>query len=271
MAQSITDIENQILAEKATHPELASLNSTSTVAVWRVLVTVFAAVVVLFQQVMDLFKADVQTIINSNDYGTDPWWQQKVLAFQFGDILSFINNRFQDAAVDSTKQIINYVAISSVGGRVQIKAATSSNNAPAVLSSAQFNALLGYCQQIRPAGIRFTLISLAADTLKLYLNVYYNAQADLTVVQPAVETAINNYLATLYTARFDGSITIDGLINAVQAVPGVAGPQCQVLSAWAKNGADPYVQFTAGYQPVSGYFEIDPAYPLSTTVNYVTV
>lgn len=271
MAQSISDIETQILTEKANHTELDGLNSTSTVAIWRLLVTVFATVVVLFQQVMDLFKSDIQTIINSNDYGTDPWWQQKILAFQFGDVLSFINNRFQYAAVNPANQIVAYVAISSVGGRVQIKAAGSSGGVPAVLNNTQFNALLAYCQQIRPAGVRFTLISLAADTLKLYLNVYYNAQANLATVQPAVEAAINSYLATLYTTRFDGSITVDGLINAVQAVPGVAGPQCEVLNVWAKNGANPYVQFTAAYQPLSGYFEVDPAYPLSATINYITV
>jgi hypothetical protein len=271
MAQTIADVENDILAEKANHPELNGLDSTSTVAIWRLLVSVFAAIVVLFQQVMDLFKIDIQAVVDSNDYGTDPWWQQKILAFQFGDVLSFINNRFQYAVVDATKQIIAYVAISSVGGRVQIKAATSNNGTPAVLNTGQFNALLAYCQQIRPSGIKFTLISLAADTLKLNLNVYYNAQANIAVLQPAVEAAINSYLATLYTARFDGGITIDGLINAVQAVPGVAGPQCEVLSTWAKNGADPYVQFTAGYQPKSGYFEIDPAYPLSATINYIAV
>lgn len=269
MAQTITDVENEMQTEKALHTELDGLNSLSNVAIYKLWMYITATIIVFFEEVMDLFKTDVQAIIDNNQYGTDSWWKTQVLAFQFGDVLVFLKNVFQYPVIDATKQIVKYCSITSLNGVVQIKAAGSFGGQPAVLTTSQFNGLVSYCTKIQPSGIRFTVLSLAADVVKFYGNIYFDAAADIAIVQPAVEAAIANFLAITEPDNFNGTLYVDKLINAIQAVPGVVGPQVDVLLIAAKNGGSGYTTFTSSYQPESGYFIIDSAFPLSTTLNYI--
>jgi len=269
MAQIITDVENEMFTEKALHTELDALNSESNTAIYRLWMYVTAAIIVFFEEVMDLFKSDVQAIIDNNQYGTDDWWKKKILAFQYGDLLVFLNNIFQYAVIDPTLQIVQYCSITSVNGVVQIKAATSVAGQPGVLGTDQLAGLVSYCSKVQPSGIRFAVLSLAADLVKLYGNIYFDAAADIAIVQPAVELAITNFLAVNDPVNFNGTLYVQKLVDAIQAVPGVVGPQVDILSIAAKNGGSDYTTFTSSYQPESGYFMIDPAFPLSATLTYL--
>jgi hypothetical protein len=227
-----------------------------------------------------LFQANIQSIIDNNQYGTDPWWYNKLLAMQYGDMLVYLNNIYQYAVIDPTKQIVGFCSINSLNGIVQIKVATNNAGVPGQLSTDQLNGVISYCSQIQPSGIRFSVLSLPADVLQFIANIYYDASGDITVIQPAVEAAINAYLSSLnaivtsaagapITKNFDGSIYVDKLINAIQAVPGIIGPQVAITSISAKQGTNGYTAFTSSYQPESGYFIIDPAYPLANTLTYI--
>ena len=269
MAQLVTDIENEMIAEMANHPELSSLNSTSNTSIWRLWMFITASIIVLFEQVMDLFKTDIQNIINNNQYGTDGWWYNQMLAFQYGDLLVFQNNIFKYAVIDPAKQIVSFCSITSLNGAVQIKLAGTSGGQPVVLTSDQLNGVISYCTQIQPSGIRFAVLSLSADLLNFKGNIYYDASADLALIQPAVEAAITNFLGANNVNNFNGTLFVNKLIDAIQAVPGVVGNQVDVVSIAAKNGGSDYTTFTSSYPPESGYFMIDPAYPLSSTLTYI--
>lgn len=270
MARTKQEIKDQIIQQKNNAPELTGLNSVSNTAIWNLWVDLTVTVIFLFERLLDLFKADIQSIINSNQYGTDQWWYNQVKGYQHGDLLVFLNNVFQYAVINPSKQIIKFCSITSQGGKVQVKVATSASGQPAVLDANQINGLIDYLEEIRPSGVQFVVQSLQADILKIYLNVYYNASADITIVKPAVEAAIMAYLENLNTTQFDGTLYVNRLIDAIQAVTGVVNDQVEVLSISAKNGADPYQAFTSRYQPKSGYFNIDPDYPLEVTINYLT-
>ena len=126
MAQTVDEVKAEIITEKAAQPALAPLNSTSNTAIWNLWVFITAQVIVFFEQVMDLFKIDIQNLVNNNAYGTKSWWQTKMLAFQYGDTVAYINNIFQYAVVDPTKQIISFCSITTLNGIVQIKVAGNS-------------------------------------------------------------------------------------------------------------------------------------------------
>lgn len=266
---ALVDIENEILTEKATHPELTPLDSDSNAAIWRLWMFIQASITDFFDDVMALFKSDMQTLIDNNQYGTDPWWQGKMLAFQFGDLLVFQNNIYQYAIVDPTKQIVGFCAITSINGVVQIKVALNVNGQPAVLSDDQKNGVIAYCRQIQPSGARFAVSSLPADLIKFIGNIYYDASGDLSVIQPAVESAIITFLNAKNTTNFDGTLYVNKLIDAIQGVPGVVGNQVDVLSIAAKNSGGVYAEFTSSNRPESGFFAIDPAFPLSSTLTYM--
>lgn len=264
-------------AEQALHPELTPLNSSSATAIWRLWRYITAQVIILFEELMDLFKIDIQNIIDNSQYGTDPWWYKTVLAFQFGDTLQLLNNIYQYATIDATKQVVKFCSISSSNGKVLVKAAGADGSGqPIVLTDDQLSGLVSYCQQKRPAGIRFTVQSLAADLLKVIGNIYYDAAADPAVIKPAVKAAVTAFLQSMNslnatgTANFDGTLYVNKLIDAIQAVPGLKGNQFDLLQIAAKNGADDYTVFTSSYQPKSGYFMIDPAFDLDTTLTYIS-
>ena len=232
MARTVEEIEDQIDTIKATKAELAALDSVSNTAIWRLWRFITAQVINYFEVAWDKFQAVIQAIIDNNQYGTDDWWYKKMLAFQFGDLLGFINNVYQYPVIDAAKQIVKFCSITSNSGKVQIKVAASSGGQPVVLTTDQLDGLLSYCQQIRPAGIRFTVQSLAADKLKITGNIYYNAQGDIAVIKPAVFAAIGTFLSTLNTTNFNGTLFCNKLIDAVQAVPGTINNQIDLLNAF---------------------------------------
>jgi hypothetical protein len=272
MARTTQQIQDQITAVKDATPGLDALNSVSNSAIWRLWVFLTAQLFNYMETIWDKFQTVIQAIIDNNQYGNDPWWQRKVLAFQYGDLLAFINNIYQYPVIDPSKQVVKFCSITSNGGKVQIKAAGAVAGQPVVLTSDQVAGLLSYCKNIRPSGVKFTVQSLVADDLKMYLNVYYDAAGDINVIKAAVKAAIQNYLSNLNNINagtFDGTFYATSLTDAIQVVPGLIGNKVDILQLAAKNGPDAYTVFTSSYQPKAGYFMIDSGYPLDTTINYI--
>ena len=267
MARTPEDIKAQMIAQKELQVELTTLNSVSNSAVWRLWMFITVMTIYYFEVALDAFKASVQLIIDENQYGTLSWWYNQVKGYQHGDLLSFINNVYKYPAIDTGKQIVKYCSVTDNGGKVQIKVAKQEGNEPVVLTADEINGVVDYVNEIRPAGTQITVQSLAADLVRINLNVYYNANGDINLIRPAVELAITNYLANI---QFDGVFYINRLIDAIQAVPAVINDQVEVLSAAAQGSGDPYKAFTSRYSAKSGYFKIDPSYPLSTQINYIT-
>lgn len=267
MARTPEQIQQQIIDEKNGKPELAALNSVSNSAIWRLWIFITAQIIYYFERLQDDFKADVQAIIDNNQYGTLTWWYNSVKAYQDADLLVFMNNVFKYPVVDADKQIIKYCSVTDNAGKVQIKVAKQVANEPVVLTSGELDGVVDYVNEIRPAGTRITVSSLAADLIKVDLKVYYNANITLAAVKANVEAAITNYLSNI---QFDGVFYINKMIDAIQAVPGVINDQVFVVGMAAKGSGDPYVTFTSSYLAKSGYFKIDPDFPLATQITYIT-
>lgn len=267
MARTIEVIKQQMLDEKVIQTSLAGLNSVSNTAIYNLWLYIQAVIIYYFEVLQDAFKAEVQTIIDGNQYGTKQWWYNQAKAYQHGDLLIFISNVFKYPLIDTSKQIVKYCSITDLSGKVQVKVAKQTGSEPVVLSSDELNGMVDYVNDIKPAGTQVTVLSLAADLVKIRLNVYYNANAGLTNVQANVEAAIVTFMANI---QFDGILYINKLIDAIQAVPGIVNEQVEVLEAAVKGSGDPYVSFTSKYPAKSGYFKIDPAYPLSTQITYIT-
>lgn len=267
MARTAEEIEQQIIDQKAASAALVELNSVSNTAIYRLWIFITAQILHYFEVLQDAFKAEVQAIIDNNQYGTKSWWYNQAKAYQHGDLLQNINNVFKYAAVDVSKQIIKYCSINDLGGKVQIKVAKQVGGEPVVLTVGELNGVVDYANEIRPAGTPITVQSLSADLVKLTLNVHYNANGDINIIKPAVELAITTFLSNI---QFDGIFYINRFIDAIQAVPGIINDQVEVIGAAAQGSGDPYVSFTSKYSSKSGYFKIDPNFPLSTQITYIT-
>lgn len=272
MARETEDIYQEMLAEKQSRSELDGLDSPSQTAEWRLWLRLFAQLFRWMEEKWDAFKIEIQAVVDANQFGTFEWWGSKIRVFQYGDMLQFIDNKWQYATVDVTKQIIKYVSVSDERGLVKVKAAKQSDNKPVQLDSDEASALLSYIRSIRPPGTRISVESLSADKLKTVMTVFYNAQLTQAAIKTAVEAAYTNYINTFNSvADFDGVYYVNGMIDAIQAVPGVVQDQVIVSEILVKQGADPYVQIVSKYQAKSGYFEVDPDWPLDATVTYIGV
>lgn len=272
MAQETEEIYQEILAEKESKPELSGLDSPSATAEWQLWLRLFAQLFRYLQEKWDAFKIELQGVVDANQFGTFEWWTTKVRTFQYGDMLQFINNKWQYAVVDPAKQIVKYVSVSDERGIVGVKAAKQEDNRPVPLSTPEAAALLSYIRDIRPPGTRIVVESLPADKLRSIMTVYYNAQMGEAAIREAVEKAYINYINSFYDIKnFDGIYYINRMIDAIQAIPGVVEDQVLITEIAVKQGADPYTQIVSKYQAKSGYFEIDPDYPLSDTITYIGV
>lgn len=286
MARTVQEIYNEMVAEKETMTNLSALQpnvdsfqtlltnltSASSVAGWRLL---FWAIAYGIWLVETLFDEHIEWINNRAleiTTGTLPWYARMALAFQFGDSLTFLNDKYQYTTINASNQIVKLAAVNEVGGVVILKVAKlDGSNQPIELSAPELSSLEAYIAKVKFAGVRVQTVSRPADLLKLYFKVYY----DPLVLSPTgelisspgtfpVETAINNYIKSL---PFNGVYSTTELTDRIQAATGVLNPVHE--SSEKKFGAFAYSPLVDYYNPNAGYLKIDPAFPLSDTITYV--
>jgi hypothetical protein len=287
MARDLKTIYNQIITEKETFSGLQDLaplgenydsllqdvNSRSKVAVWRLICWIVAYAIWLFEKMQDLFKADLQQLIEATRFGTLPWYQEKAMDFQYGDDLSYVNYHFVYDPLDTSKQIIKRAAATVATGQISLKVAKLDGNDPVKLETDELTAFQAYVSQIKPPGERLVVISLDPDLMKLEMEVIYDPQvmksdgsliSDPTV--KPVEDAINDYLAGIV---WDGKFNIRKWVDAVQLAQGVIDPRPG--NAYGKaSDASAYTSIANDYYSTSGYMVVDPANPLSSTITYTS-
>ena len=266
MARSIEEIRDSILTEKTNHPELVAMNSSSVTALWRLIVYVVAVVIWIHEKLWDVHKAEVEGIAARAVPGTTRWFQYITLQYQTGYTLEWNPDllQYEYSQIDEVAMIVQRAAVREIGGTVRVKVAKLNGLIPEPLSAPEKLGVESYLSKVKPAGTFVDVVSLDPDYLRLQLKVYYDPNVQATVVQAAVEKAVNAYIENL---PFDGDLRLTHLIDAVQLVEGVEDPI--VTNSEARYGALPFFQFDESYIPQAGYMAIDPAFPLSATIGYL--
>ena len=278
MARKISDIYNSIVAEKETQTELQGLlpstenaeqllkdiTSTSKVAIWRLWAFVIAVATWTLENLFDEHKTEINTLIDNNSYGTVPWYYTIIKNWQYGDDLQWINNKWQYASIDASKQIIKRCSVNEIGNVINILVATENAGTISTLNTQQLDALFAYLKKIRPAGVVFTLGSYNSDNLKLYYAINYNPLIPLDTIKQNISDAVNNYLANI---TFGGDFNITKHTDAIQAAEGVIDPICS--NVYAKSNSGTYEAVIDNYKAKSGWFTIDTDFPITTTFTYI--
>lgn len=268
MARTINEIYAAMVASKNQQTELSGLNSTSQTAIYNLIFYVTAVSISIFEQILDVFKSDVDKIRQDSIAATPQWWSYKMRLFQFapGDPDRGVLNIGEDLIpkyniVDDSKQIIDFVSIkqSANSKQLNIKVAKSSGGEPAQLTSEELSAAQYYTQQIQPAGLFINTISFPADILTGSFDIYYNGLYVESVVEQNVRNSIVVYLQSL---EFDGTIYLIKLIDAIQSTPGVENVVCRSIVGTGDN--EPPYEFTTPdtqqrYTSKAGYLQIDDA------------
>jgi hypothetical protein len=251
---------------------LAALNSTSKVAVWRLLAYIHAVAIHTHEVLFDLFKSEVQAVADSAYTGTARWYQSAIFAYQHGDSLVYdtTNRKYKYATENTAVQIVKRAAIiEGADGVLTIKVAklAGSPAAPIALTSPEQTALAAYISKIRFAGTRYVLVSGNGDILKIVGNIYYDGSIEVATVRASVEAAINAYIGGL---PFNGQFLTNALIDAIQSVTGVN--DVLLTSVQSKPlAAGTYADVVRTTVPDYGYFNIstDAGETLTDTLTYL--
>lgn len=286
MARTISEIYNAMIAEKETMATLAGLQpdpdsfqtllddltTASKVAFWRLIFFVVAVALFIHESLWDIKLVELEDAASKAIPGTERWWYEQCLLFQYGDGLSWVDGKYQYVPVNEANQIIKFAAAIGVGGAVQLKVAKDDGTGvPTPLSVGELNSFITYVNQIKPAGTITVEISEPADLLHVEYDIYYDAlllNPDGSLISdPAtfpVEVAINNYINNLI---YNGYLHLSDLEDAIQAATGVR--DFERNTAEAKYGALAYSAIDVKYNANAGYMAIDPVYPLSATLTYI--
>lgn len=244
MARSVDQIQQQIIADKESRPELAGLTSTSRRAIWWLWTFVVAAPMAYLEQLMDEMTAEINLQISKGAPASAAWIQKKVFEFQYDavdpQIIQLIDTVPQYVIVRPELRIISRVSITTtLNNVVLVKVATG--EPPAALDALQKSSLQGFLNVIGTSGITYVAVSEPADRLYLGADVYFLGDYG-SVIQANVIAAINAFLAKFSQEEFNGSLLLSDLIEAVKKVPGVN--DFVLRNVRARRSTDPFASAT---------------------------
>lgn len=225
MARSIDEIQQEIIAVKNETPELAGLDTDSRRGIWRAFTRVVATVMSFFEQKMDVFVAEVETIQAKSQSATQAWIQDRVFRFQYNEdnpqvVQVAIDLTVDYPTIDATLRIVSRCSVKSNLSNV-VKIQTAKNEPPEALISDEISALQGYINVICPPGITYLVSSANPDRIYVDADIYYQGQYSAVIVTN-VKNAIINFLSLQSSqTNFSGQIKISALENVIRDLTGV--------------------------------------------------
>lgn len=279
MARTVDEIQKAIIDDVAAQPELVPLTTNaSRRAIWRLWTWVTATAIALLEQLIDIFKSEVEATVALSAPQTPQWLQDKVFKFQYSatdpQIIQLIDLVPQYPTVNADLRIVTRCAIkSTVNNVVLIKVAKS--EPPEALTSTEVSALQSYVDTIAVAGVNYSVTSSESDKLYVAANIFYNGMYS-TGIQNSVVAAINAYLAAI---PFDGVLKVSDLEFAIKQVQGVNDVVLNNVkardNATPLSGAQFLVQSTAiigrSWATVAGYIvgETTAGSTLADTLTFI--
>ena len=283
MARTKDEIFEDLITRKDAHPVLSNiLSSNSKASFYQSLFSLYADVTGDFELTFDDFTEQISVLIESKQVHTATWWRRISLGFQLGDILTIAENgNLVYPIIDASRQIIKRAAILTTdGGSIRLKVAKLSiSEIPVPLISSENAAFASYINDIAPAGIVATIISVDGDEVKVGLSVAVDSQVinstDGTLLSDSsikpVEVAILDYYSTFQDNEFGGTFFANKLLQNVLAATGVINATFSLLEQKASgesNFIDVLTTTGKKFITFSGYVRNADAFVLSDNITY---
>lgn len=221
-ARTVEQIYQSIVIAKQAETDLNGLTSDSRRAIWRLWAYIIASGQATFEQLAELEKANIQSIVLSAPANSTYWVQQKMFDFQYDatnpQIVQLNTSTFAYSypTIDTALQIITRCSVNrQVYNTVQIKVAKGTT--PTALSGLELSAAQDYINTIGVSGINYVVISNASDKMFIDADIYYKGQFS-AIIQANVIAAIEAYFSGL---DFNGVVTLTDLEVTIKAVAGV--------------------------------------------------
>lgn len=241
----------------------------SAVSLENLLFYIVAACHYVLESIFEKFTQDVEQKISRAVVASIPWYFDKAKAFQYGDAL-VLNPRtfgYEYAKVDTSKQLVKYVAVRDRGASIEMLVSAEQDGKPTPLQDDFLTAFKHYINAIKIAGVVINVRTRKADELSIAVKVVVdplkiNRQGvDIASSEKVVEHAIENYLADIV---YGGTFNKTKLVDAIQRVDGVLDV---VLGTCKYKAGDEFKEIAGNnYTAVGGSFI---AVGLDKTIEYV--
>lgn len=280
MARTISEIKLQMTTEFMHSTVIRSLYSIpdtvldnqfesvfSRVSIENILFYVIAYSIYILERIFDNSIAAIKRYIDAVRPHTQSWYSNKIKSFQYGDSLP-VDSDVYPTIIDDHK-IISNCSVSEELGYLKIKVAKDQSGTLTPLSNEELEALNTYAYRVKDAGVRLSIVSLAADVVRVNAIIHYdplvlksdgtkiNGQSGVVVVHEQIKTYLKNL-------PFDGLFSIMDLTDAIQHVEGVS--IVQVTQVRSRTATGIYQDVVSIVKPDSGYFILDEA---NTFITYI--
>jgi hypothetical protein len=267
MARTLEEIQNEIKTKIRTYSSLDDYlfpeEGGSSVSVFNLMIFTVAAAMFTLEILIDSLKSDIQDIADAAPSGNPKWVQNQILNFQYGDVVTLTDFVPGYDPVDESARIVTRCSVKQLGsGVVAIKVAKGTPPSLGPLSAPELTALKDYyfgtstTEGIGFAGVRATFINLDPDRMRVEATIYYLGQYVEATVKTAVIDAIDDFFATFQDEAFDGTIIMNKLVDAIQAVPGVSRVEITDIKAREATvalGSATDIDVQGYYTTVAGY------------------
>ena len=241
----------------------------SAVSLENLLFYIVAACHYVLESIFEKFTQDVEQKISRAVVASIPWYFDKAKAFQYGDAL-VLNPRtfgYEYAKVDTSKQLVKYVAVRDRGASIEMLVSAEQDGKPTPLQDDFLTAFKHYINAIKIAGVVINVRTRKADELSIAVKVVVdplkiNRQGvDIASSEKVVEHAIENYLADIV---YGGTFNKTKLVDAIQRVDGVVDV---ALGVCKYKAGDEFKEIAGNnYTAVGGSFVV---VGLDKTIEYV--
>ena len=276
MARSIEEIKKELIKAKEVNPNLKTLNSTSKVSIWRLLLYVVASSQRTLEELFDYFTAQIKKLINEQKVGSVRWYQSIGKQFQYGIPFDKETGVFKSVKADGTSyteeeigksKIITYIsAIDNIDYR-QLEIKVAKGELPTPLSSIELSSFTSYMNQIKFAGINVITSSKEAYLLRVEVDIYREKPftigedgVSILTAENEITGAIKKFLTNL---PFDGRLVLEELSNVIEKVDGVDYIELKKVFQKPKGGV--YVEVGLLSYNESGYLKFDED---NSVINY---
>jgi len=262
MARTINEIEQSITGKLQSKLTLSS----SSVAEWRLWVSVCAMAVHTFELVLDCFKKDVNDNVMTSRPGTRKWYERLCFLFQNGHELVFDE---KDATLkyytdDPVSRITAVAAVQEKDGVIIIRVAKSNNGTIVPFNDIERLNFTNYINESKPLGSKTVILSTKADKVRYSVQVFYDPACSIELIQERTEKAMSDFKmdqqfgGILYPERFvDYLINVDGVITVK-------------LDSFLRKGTsnEDFLPVDISVQLEAGYFNYDDE---NSTISYQAI
>lgn len=255
--------------------DLAGADSTSKVAIWRLIVWIVSFCIWIHEQI-SIKNADNSRPLNR------PNFISMVLNFHDGLPMKWIDGRFQydlsSVPNPEVLKIIDRCALLEGNGQLVVKVAHDNNGTLEPIAADSADRLRYYIFNHVQPGPDIVVVNKNADLLKASIRVYVDPQMiDLVTGEqlPAgsgifpVDDAIREYLTGLTKAELNGAFVVNKFKQTIENKDGIDLVEVDLMQ-WSFEAA-PFVDFVGWKVPESGYFRLDNANLTKTFLPYVLV